>query len=60
MISKVSLILGTMIVITGVFWLRGPAVLLHEYLYALATMLLGVLVIWLGNRDLFKRDNVDK
>ena len=56
MISKISYVLGFIICLISFLWFRGTAIELKDYFYSFLTMGVGIIIIWLGNRDIFTKE----
>ena len=57
MIKRILVVLGFILIIIGLFWVKGPAVQVHEYFYAFMVIAIGISLLWFGNKDLFKKEN---
>jgi uncharacterized membrane protein YiaA len=49
LIGKAFAILGAVIFFLGIFWIRGPAVTLSDYGYALLVLIVGALIVIVGS-----------
>jgi len=56
MMNKLLSIIGFIIILIGLFVFRGPAIEFHEYLCSTLIIGIGILILWAGNKDLFKKD----